>query len=260
MVPGWKRREALRAQPLEKRLTDQLTSRSVHYRRLPRDVRAEFDRQLQVFLAEKSVTPVKTRLTLETRLMVAASAVTLTAGWPRYPWEQLREVLVYPQPFDRDYRFVTGRDAEGGRQDDDLPADEMIAGGQTHPWGVVILSAPALTHSFAGGTDDYHVGFHEFAHLLDLAASRFDGIPSYLSEGDIRRWERILAAERARLERGDSVLSAYGLSSDPELFAVAVEAFFQRPQLVAESHRELYSFLASYFNQDPAAWAGAASS
>jgi len=187
--------------------------------------------------------------------MVAASAITLTAGWPRYPWEQLSEVLVYPQPFDRDYRFVTGRDLERARPDDYLPSEEMIAGGQTHHWGVVIISAPALKHSFSGGTDDYHVGFHEFAHLLDLAASRFDGIPSYLSEDDIRRWERILAQERARLERGDSVLSPYGLSHDAELFAVAVEAFFQRPQLVAASHRELYSFLAKYFNQDPAAWA-----
>jgi hypothetical protein len=50
------------------------------------------------------------------------------------------------------------------------------------------------------------------------------------------------------------VLDPYGLSSPPELWAVAVEAFFQDPVAVATGHRDLYAFLASYFNQDPAAW------
>ena len=51
-----------------------------------------------------------------------------------------------------------------------------------------------------------------------------------------------------------SVLDPYGLSSPPEFFAVAVEAFFQDPVAVATGHRELYAFLTSYFNQDPARW------
>jgi hypothetical protein len=50
------------------------------------------------------------------------------------------------------------------------------------------------------------------------------------------------------------VLDPYGLSSPPELFAVAVEAFFQVPAAVADGHPDLYAFLASYFNQDPAGW------
>jgi Mlc titration factor MtfA (ptsG expression regulator) len=254
LAPGRKRREALRAKPLRQPLKTLLTSRSAHYRRLPPEVRAEFDPQIQVFMAEKRVTAVETTLTVEDRLMVAASAVTLTAGWPRYTWEQLSEVLVYPRYFDRDYQFVTARDSEGGNADDFRPTDDLIAAGQAHPWGVVLLSMPALKESFGSGASDYHVGIHEFAHLLDLASSHFDGIPSYLSEEGVRTWARILEQERARLERGDSVLSPYGLSNDAELFAVAVEAFFGRPRLVAEAHRELYAFLAAYFNQDPAAW------
>ena len=39
----------------------------------------------------------------ELRLLVAASAVTLSAGWPDYEWDQLTEVLLYPDDFDRDY-------------------------------------------------------------------------------------------------------------------------------------------------------------
>jgi Mlc titration factor MtfA (ptsG expression regulator) len=122
---------------------------------------------------------------------------------------------------------------------------------------VVILSHPALQASFAAtGRRGSRVGVHEFAHLLDLSRARFDGVPSYLRDEGVRRWTGLIEVERERLERGDSVLDPYGLSNPPELFAVAVEAFFQDPVAVATGHRDLYAFLASYFNQDPAAWSG----
>jgi hypothetical protein len=82
-----------------------------------------------------------------TRLLVAASAVSLTVGWPGYTWDQLAEVLLYPEDFDRDYNF-------GGSD----------ASGRAHPWGIVILSVPALNRSFDEVSDGCHVGFHEFAH------------------------------------------------------------------------------------------------
>ena len=190
-------------------------------------------------MAEKRITGIETQVTDEVRLLVAASAVMLTVGWPGYTWDQLTEVLVYPDDFDRDYKF-------GGT---DLS-------GQAHPWGIVILSAPALLRSFAEIGNGYHLGVHEFAHLLDLAQTRFDGIPPYLSEESIRKWLTIMEQEDERLRRGDSQLSPYGLSGPEELFAVAVEAFFQRPVALTRSHSELYAFLSSYFRQDPAAWRG----
>ena len=174
------------------------------------------------------------------RLLVAASAAMLTVGWSGYTWDQLAEVLVYPEDFDRDYRF--------GAPD---------ISGQAHPWGIVILSAPALLRSFAEPADGYHLGVHEFAHLLDLAQTRFDGIPPYLSDESIRKWTTIMEQERERLRRGDSELSPYGLTGPEELFAVAVEAFFQTPVALARSHTELYAFLSSYLRQDPAAWRAA---
>jgi Mlc titration factor MtfA (ptsG expression regulator) len=249
LAPASSRRRALRAKPLPRPTRDLLMRHSAHYRCLPEDVRQEFNRQVQVFLADKRITPVKTRLTSEARLLVAASAVTLTAGWTGYTWDQLREVLVYPEHFDRDYQFASTLTATGEAD----PAS--FSSGVAHPWGVIILSNPALRESFsAPGESRCHVGFHEFAHLLDLSLSRFDGVPSYLPADAVRRWTALLEEERERLEHGDSVLDPYGLSSEPELFAVAVEAFFQDSAAVANKHRDLYAFLASYFNQDPAAW------
>jgi Mlc titration factor MtfA (ptsG expression regulator) len=123
-----------------------------------------------------------------------------------------------------------------------------------HPWGTVILSVPALNRSFDNPSDGYHVGFHEFAHLLDLAQTRFDGIPSYLNDDSIRRWILIVENEENRFRRGDSVLDPYGSTGPVEFFATAVESFFQTPAILADRHEELYEFLATYFCQDPASW------
>lgn len=236
-----KRRQAILSIPFPRPWADFMETRSEHYRHLPIGCREQFKDQTRIFLAEKRITGVEMEVTDEARLLVAASAVTLTAGWPGYTWDQLAEVLLYPDDFDQDYKFG-GTDASG------------IA----HQWGVVILSVPALQRSFDGTAGSYHVGFHEFAHLLDLAQTRFDGIPSYLSDDSIRQWSQILEREEERLRHGDSVLDPYALASSVELFAVAVEAFFQTPVTLADRHPELYAFLSSYFCQDPAAWNKAA--
>ena len=232
-----RQREATLARPFPEAWNAILRRRSQHYRRLPAPFRQRFEQHTQIFLSEKRITGVDLDLTDETRLLVAASAASLTTGWPDYTWDQLSEVIVYPQNFDRDYSF-----------------DQAHVAGLAHQWGVVILSLPALTRSFDESADGSHVGFHEFAHLLDLAGTRFDGIPSYLDDKSIRRWVQLLDVEADRLERDDSILDPYALSGPIELFAVAVEAFFETPIPMAERHPELYGFLASYFSQDPAAW------
>ena len=161
VAPDASRRRELRAQPLPRESQELLMRHSAQYRRLPSEMRQEFNRQVQVFVTDKQVTGVETKLTDEARLLVAASAVTLTAGWPGYTWDQLSEVLVYPQHFDRHYQFTS------------QPTGDPVLTGQAHPWGVVILSNPALNASFANaGSRNSHVGFHEFAHLLDLACDR----------------------------------------------------------------------------------------
>jgi Mlc titration factor MtfA (ptsG expression regulator) len=189
---------------------------------------------------------------------VAASAVTLSVGWPEYEWDQLTEVLLYPQEFDRDYGFER---------------DELA--GQAHPWGTVILSVPSLHESFEDPDDAFHVGLHEFAHLLDVDQTRFDGIPAGLAGEPARAWVAAAERERERLLREDheedepfrsrrrrrrgarserSVFDPYGMEDPVEFLAVAVEAFFEASLAVRREHPEVYRILADYFGQDPAAW------
>ena len=232
-----RRRRALLREPFPEEWRLFLRDRCDTYLRLPAELRARFEEDLRVFLAEQRITGVGTAATLELKLLVAASAVTLSLGWPEHEWDRLSEVLLYPQDFDRDYGF-----------------EMRELSGQAHGWGTVILSAPALLESFAHPDDGYHVGIHEFAHLIQVHQSGFAEIPLGLGAQGSREWSDLVASETDRLRRGKSVLDPYAGENASEFLAVAVEAFFEIPLDLRDRHRELYAMLADYFAQDPAAW------
>jgi Mlc titration factor MtfA (ptsG expression regulator) len=231
------RRRALLATPFPEAWRRFLQERCDTYERLPGDLRGRFEEDLRVFMAEKRITGVGIEASEELRLLVAASAVTLSVGWRDYEWDRLTEVLLYPQDFDRDYGF-----------------EMRELSGRAHGWGTVILSAPALLQSFEYPDDGYHVGVHEFAHLVQMEEARFAEIPPGLGPAGSREWTELVDAEMDRLRRGKSALDPYAAESPIEFLAVAVEAFFEIPLELRSRHREVYDMLAAYFRQDPAAW------
>lgn len=231
------RRRALLSTPFPDEWRRFLRERCDPYERLPPDLRGRFEDELRVFLSEKRITGVGTTATEELRLLVAASAVTLSLGWPDHEWDRLAEVLLYPQDFDRDYGF-----------------EMKELSGQAHGWGTVILSAPALVESFAYPDDGYHVGLHEFAHLVQMEQAGFAEVPAGLGAAEGREWSELVKGEMDRLRRGKSILDPYASESAVEFLAVAVETFFEIPMELRARHREVYAALSAYFRQDPAAW------
>ena len=233
----WARRRAALALPFPEPWRTFLLDRYEHYHRLPPDLRRRFEDDVRIFLAEKRVTGVGIEATDDLKLLVAASAVTLSLGWPGYEWDRLTEVLLYPDDFDRDYNLEPG---------------EQL--GETHAWGTVILSVPALHESFEDPWDAYHVGLHEFAHLLDLGQGEFEGIPAGIDAAAAAEWVAVVEKERERMRRGKSVIDDYGEDDPVEFLGVAVEAFFEVSLALRLRHREIYRILSGYFRQDPAAW------
>jgi len=230
-------RDRLRHAPFPDQWRRILEERYDHYHRLPAGLRRRFEEHVALFLAEKRITGVEVEATLELRLLVAASAATLTAGWEGDHWDHLAEVLLYKKDFGRDYSF-----------------DANDLSGQAHPWGTIILSVPTLEESFDDPDDGFHVGLHEFAHLLDVEQTHFDGVPRGLDAARSREWLDVVDLEMDRLRRGKSLLDPYAGESPAEFLAVAVETFFEQPLDLRQRHREVYAILRDYFGQDPAAW------
>ena len=48
------------------------------------------------------------------------------------------------------------------------------------------------------------------------------------------------------------LLDTYGATNPAEFFAVATEAFFERPKALQQQHPRLYGEMQRFFRQDPA--------
>ncbi len=225
------------AGPFPEAWRDSLAQWCDHYGRLPAAERGRFEKALVRFIHDTRITGVDIEIGDDVRLMVAASAVCLSCEWSSFEWTRLGEVLVYPDNFDRDYGY----------------ADPDFAG-ETNAWGTVLLSLPALEDSFADPADGFHVGFHEFAHILDVEQAEFNGLPNGLSAERLAAWERVREREMGLLRAGRSALDPYAADDPVEFFPVAVEAFLERPIAVESRHPALYGLLREYLGQDPAAW------
>jgi Mlc titration factor MtfA (ptsG expression regulator) len=142
--------------------------------------------------------------------------------------------------------------------------------GEAWDSGAVVLAWDAVHAGTANPGDGHNVVFHEFAHQLDFEDGRADGtpvlaaeVPWYRRRSRYKAWPRVLSGEyeklRANIEEGKpTIIDEYGATNPAEFFAVATEAFFERPRALQERHPKLYEELKRFYRQDPLGWAAGA--
>lgn len=209
-----------------------------YYRNLSDQDKRRFETDVAIFLSENRITGVKVDITDEDRLLVASSAVILIFGRTGWEYPNVPEILIYPESFDEDFSTTS-------------PAWQRHITGMVAPQNAIVLSKPALYESFANHEQGFHVGLHEFAHLLDMEAWRVDGVPRDLNPSMIRPWIRLILKEMDKVRENRSVLRDYAGKDEAEFFAVAVEYFFEKSQALKKNHPELYEMFSLFFNQDP---------
>lgn len=190
------------------------------------------------------------RLTEEMQVSIAAHACLLVLEQPGDPYPDLREILVYPGTF-RPRRFSWTPSADGGQEEDPLL-------GESWKRGVVILAWDSAEAGASDPADGQNVILHEFAHQLDGASGAVDGVPRLPGATALASWAVMLEANYDQLVREaesgtPGVLDHYGATDRAELFAVATEAFFERPMELQRERPALYEALRGYYRQDPAA-------
>jgi Mlc titration factor MtfA (ptsG expression regulator) len=229
-------------QPLEGSRREVLEREVAFYRALDAIQRREFEQNVQCFLAEHTITgPKGADVADDVKVLVAASAAMLLFGREDLDLPRYVDVVIYPDRFDPESYDVSKR------------AD---VSGVVHWQGPVIFSERDLREAFAKARDGLHVGLHEFAHLLDLESGHFDGMPSGMPWTAAKPWMAIVHSEMRRIRAHRSVMREYGATNEPEFFAVATEAFFERPNEMRAKHPKLYEALRGFYGQDPAVRAG----
>ena len=237
--PIRRRRDILRA-PFPPAWEAVLQRDVVFFRTLDPEAQRRFRLRLQVFLGEKRITGVGVPVDERTRVLAGASAIIPIFGFPDWEWDQISEVLVYPNRFDGDFQFgmARGQDILG-----------MVGTGSLNR--LMILSKPDLIQGFRNAADKRNVGVHEFAHLVDKSDGVVDGIPGVSLDRDaVGPWLDLVRRKMAEIERGRSDINRYALADEAEFFAVTAEYFFERPGVMRTKHPELYAMLERVFNQD----------
>lgn len=244
-----RRRAKLRAQPFPDEWRAVLARNVPYVSLLNEDERRELEGHVQVFLDEKSFEGCGgLELTDEIRVTVAADACLLLLGRETDYYPELASILVYPSA----YRAKVARAAGGV-----VIEGEDARLGESHSRGIVVLAWDDVLRGARDVRDGHDVVLHEFAHQLDQESGDADGAPILEKRAMYGAWARVLGAEYERLLDDDdagrrTVLDRYGATSPAEFFAVATEAFFEKPLQMRAKHPELYEQLRGYYRQDPA--------
>jgi Mlc titration factor MtfA (ptsG expression regulator) len=254
MLSSWlreRRRRKLLDEPFPEEWLAYLDANVSHYKFLSDPERARLCGDLRVLLAEKywegcgGLT-----LTDEMKVTISAQACLLTLNLQHDFFANVGSILVYPACY-RVLERRTGRDGV-------VTETRRPRLGEAWHYGPVVLSWQDAWSGGANPHDGRNVVFHEFAHKLDMNDGRVDGVPRLHDEAAYDRWAEVVSAEYAELveqsEKGRAtVLDHYGAENAGEFFAVATEAFFEKPRQMRRRHERLYGVLREYYCQDPAA-------
>lgn len=218
-----------------------LTEHVAFYRSLSNEAKARFEDKIKEFLGYVHIHGVNTIVEDVDRLLVAASAIIPIFGFPEWRYYNLRDVLLYPDTFNKDEFLASqvNRNTLG-----------MVGNGAMQR--MMILSKSALRLGFDNDNDKENTGIHEFVHLLDKEDGAVDGLPEALLKKQYTvPWLELMEENMKAMNEGQSDINIYGATNKAEFFAVVSEYFFERPDLFKEKHKDLYKMMTEIFNQEP---------
>ncbi|MDH5804923.1 MAG: zinc-dependent peptidase, partial [Gemmatimonadota bacterium] len=75
----------------------------------------------------------------------------------------------------------------------------------------------------------------------------------------LRGWGEVLGTHYDKLKKAKkknrrTLLRKYGATNPAEFFAVATEAFFEKPYYMKKKQPDLYEELKTFYEHDPASW------
>lgn len=206
-----------------------------YYQQLSDKNKARFELKVANFIYGKRFIPRNVpEVTIEAKVLIAASAVQLTFGLRDVYLRHFKRILVYPDNY---YSSITHRYHKG----------------EVNPrFGIIVLSWQAFIDGYIVPNDSLNVGLHEMAHALRLedmiraeANVIFD--ENFLEQFDA--WADRICEGTGR--NGPVFFRPYACVNKHEFFAVAVENFFERPKEFVDELPELYRVMTALLRQDP---------
>jgi len=167
------------------------------------------------------------------KVLISASAIQLTFGFPKVHLSFFRYILVFPETF---YS----------------KANNQLHKGEVNPRAKTIaLSWKDFVEGYLK-SDGRNLGLHEMAHALRLENQVKNHEHDFLNKGALQEWEEHATRTMQEINSGEETFfRKYGGVDNEEFFAVAVENFFERPLEFNQKHPLTYRTLCRLLRQDP---------
>jgi MtfA peptidase len=203
------------------------------YRNLEEKKKHYFNHRIATFLAHYNfITKEDLVLTEEMKVMIAATAITLTFGMRTYLLTVFDKIILYPEAY-----YST--------------QNETWHKGEFNPrMKAIVFSWKDFLEGFQEQNDNLNLGFHEFTHAVHfhglkrndvsalLFANRYSEIMQYISNPAVV--EKLIQSNYFRI---------YGYTNSFEFIAVFLEHFFETPDqfklefpLLFEKVRKMINF------------------
>jgi hypothetical protein len=243
---GWLKRKAPAAPLIPDRDWQDAIADVALCSRLTTSQRERLRAHVARFLHEKSFSAAhELELSAPECLRIAILACLPVTGLG-YEWLRgWSEVIVYPAPF-RVRRHW--HDEDSGVVSE---ADDWLSG-ESWQHGPLILSLDDIHADLDDPFAGYNLIVHEIAHKLDMLDGHSDGVPPLPDREHYRRWVDAFQREYAAFCRqvesdNETPLDPYAAEAPDEFFAVASEAFFSAPELLAEHHPAIHAELKAFY-------------
>ena len=207
------------------------------YRSLSEDEKDYFEKRIQYFLETKTITGINTGIDDKIKILIAVSAILPVFAFPDFEYDNISEILVYPNSFDEEFNIGNKEKILG-----------MVGNGAMNR--MMILSKPDILNAFKGTRTVHNVALHEFVHLIDKKDGDIDGIPEMLiDKAFVLPWLRELKKAENQIRKHKSDINPYALTNDSEFLAVASEYFFMSPVKFKKRHPELYKYFSKIYRR-----------
>lgn len=223
------------AMPVPQAYRDILQKYFPYYQQLSSANQAVFARKVSTFIYSKRFIPRNIdAVTIEAKVLIAASAVQLTFGLPDIYLRHFNKILVYPNDY---YSSIT----------------KHFHKGEVNPrFGIIVLSWQSFIDGYIYPNDAFNVGLHEMAHALRLENIIRNEEYNFFDEALLEKLDEHAhhICENMSAQK-NPFFRPYACVDTHEFFSVAVENFFERPEQFKNELPEVYDILTKLLAQDP---------
>lgn len=220
--------------PVPQRYKEILQKYFQFYQKLSPENKTKFERKVCNFVyGKRFIARNIDEVTIEAKVLIAASAVQLTFGLPHVYLQHFNKILVYPNDY---YSSITRHYHKG----------------EVNPMHrAIVLSWQSFVDGYINPTDSKNLGLHEMGHALRLENIIRNDEYQFFDENLLDKFDEYARTICMTQYPDRMFFRPYACTNEQEFFAVAVENFFERPEEFKEELPELYLILSKLLNLDP---------